>query len=214
MFKWFESRVFWGVVLIVAGAIFLLQNLFGFELGGIFWASMFALAGVFFAAVFLNNRTHWWALIPAFTLWGISATIFAKRYLPLLAEIFGGVLVLLGISLGFLVIYLFDRRNWWAIIPGGVMLALVAAILLENRLGEMEFITVFFLGMGLTFALVALISTPQGRMKWAWIPAGVLVLVALLFSVGAGPLFGYIWPIALILGGLYLIYRTLVLRGG
>jgi len=51
-------------------------------------------------------------------------------------------------------------------------------------------------------------------MRWAWIPAGVLFLMGLVFSIGAGPLFGYAWPIALILGGLYLIYRTLALRGG
>jgi len=214
MFKWFESRVFWGLVLIAAGAIFLLQNLFDLELGGAFWAAMFALGGAFFVALFASNRLHWWALIPGFTLWGIAATIFVERYAPVVAEAFGGILVLLGISLGFLVIYLTDRRNWWSIIPGGVLLALVLALLLEDRLGDSGFITVFFLGMGVTFGLVALIPTPQGRMRWAWIPAGVLFLMGLVFSIGAGPLFGYAWPIALILGGLYLIYRTLALRGG
>ncbi len=214
MFKWFESRVFWGVVLIAAGVIFLLQNLLGLEISGIFWAVIFALAGVFFIGLFLGNRIHWWALIPGFTLWGIAATILVERYIPSLAETFGGVLVLLGISLGFLTVYLFARRHWWSIIPAGVMLALAAAILLEDRLGETGFITVFFLGMGITFGWVALTPTPQGRMNWAWIPAGIMVLMALLFSINAGPLFGYIWPIALILGGLYLIYRTLALGKG
>ena len=71
---------------------------------------------------------------------------------------------------------------------------------------------VFFLGLGLTFAVVALLPTSAGRMAWAWIPAGVLALMGLLLMAAAGNLIGYLWPLVIILAGGFLILRTLLGR--
>jgi hypothetical protein len=68
---------------------------------------------------------------------------------------------------------------------------------------------IFLTGLGLTFALVALVPTPGGRMWWAWIPAGALVAVGLIMTAAAGSIFQYIWPLALIIGGGALIFYTL-----
>jgi len=42
-------------------------------LGGFVWAALFALVGVVFIGVFLQNRENWWAIIPGLTLLGIGA---------------------------------------------------------------------------------------------------------------------------------------------
>jgi len=212
MFKWLESRVVWGSLLILAGVVFLLQNLFNFQLGDLFWGLLFALGGLIFISLFVNNRVHWWSLIPGFTLLGISGTILVNSYLPGLQDILGGLFVLGGIGVAFLAVYLADRRNWWAVIPAGVMLTLAVISMLDNVLGGTASGGLFFLGLALTFVIVALLPTPQGRMNWAWYPAGILAIIGFIVSVAAGNLLGYAWPVILILGGLALIYRTFASR--
>lgn len=209
MVKWLESRILWGSLLILAGVVFLLQNLFNFDIGALFWALLLALGGAVFIIVYINNRAHWWALIPGFTLLGVSATVFLDNYLPMLEGVLGGFFVLGGIGIAFVAVYLSDRRNWWAVIPAGVLLTLATITVVDELLGGFGTGGLFFLGMGLTFALVAILPTPQGRMRWAWYPAAALVVMGLLIAAAAENLIGYLWPAALILGGLVLIYRTI-----
>jgi hypothetical protein len=103
-----------------------------------------------------------------------------NRILPGGTGEWGGSILLGGIALSFLLIYLVNRENWWAIIPGGVLLTLALIISLGSFLGGFEVGGLFFLGIGLTFALVAVIPNPQGSMAWAWIPAGILTVMGLL----------------------------------
>jgi hypothetical protein len=63
--------------------------------------------------------------------------------------------------------------------------------------------------MAITFGVVALIPTPSGRMRWAWIPAGVLFILGVIFFGIAVASFKYIWPAAIIVAGLYILYRAL-----
>lgn len=53
-------------------------------------------------------------------------------------------------------------------------------------------------------------ATIQGRIKWALIPAAVLLVMGLLLGAAAAPLLNYLWPVALILAGLYHVFRTLI----
>ena len=71
---------------------------------------------------------------------------------------------------------------------------------------------VFFLGLAATFGLVSQVSTPEGKMKWALIPAAVLAIMGFLFLLTLGGLMNYVWAVALILGGAFLIWRTLARR--
>ena len=84
MFRWLGNRLFWGILLILGGVVFLLQNLGYFELGDLFWALLFGLGGLFFLSVFFPNRANWWALIPGLTLLSIAVLLVTTRFLPLL----------------------------------------------------------------------------------------------------------------------------------
>jgi hypothetical protein len=68
---------------------------------------------------------------------------------------------------------------------------------------------IFLVGFGITFAVLALIPTPNGRMGWAWIPAGILSVLGFIMSATSGELIQFIWPAALILGGALILYYTL-----
>ena len=207
----FEARVIWGILLIAGGILFLLQN-FGF-LGGMLaflWVLIFGTAGAVFLFVFLTNRAHWWAVIPGFALLSLAALIALDQLVPEIGDAWGGTLFLGGIGLSFWVIYFVNREHWWAIIPGGVMLTLALIAGLASVLEGIETGGVFFLGLGLTFGLLSFVPTPQGRIKWALIPAAVLLVMGLLLGAAAAPLLNYLWPVALILAGLYHVFRTLI----
>ncbi|HEY46344.1 MAG: hypothetical protein AMJ88_13990 [Anaerolineae bacterium SM23_ 63] len=72
-----------------------------------------------FLYVYLSDRTHWWAIIPAYILLAIGVMV---------GLIEGGILddnlvatyVLLSVAIPFFVIYARDRKQWWALIPGGI----------------------------------------------------------------------------------------------
>ena len=211
----FDVRVVGGILLIVCGILVLLQNL-GI-LGGavdLLWVLLFGAGGVVFLSVFLSDRAHWWALIPGFALLSLGAIIALDRFAPAISGAWSGVVFMSGIGLAFWVIYFLDRENWWAVIPGGVLftLGLVAGLFSVPVLGGIETGGVFFLGLGLTFGLLSFLPTPQGRMKWALIPSGVLLVMGLLLMAISASLLRFIGPVALILVGLYFIFRPFVSR--
>jgi hypothetical protein len=173
MFKWLESRVLWGSFLILAGLLFLLQNVFNLPLGGLFWAALLALGGLLFISVYLNNRQHWWALIPGFTLLGVAATVFVNNFF-LYWMISQEVSLSDGIGLAFAAVYLSDRRNWWAIIPAGVMLTLAAISVLDQLLLASIWRPVVP-GPGVDLCPGGALTQPHGQMSgrgtrlWCWL---------------------------------------------
>lgn len=212
MFKWLQSRILWGTILIIGGVLLLLQNLFNIQYGGIFWSIAFFLAALFFMGIYLGNREHWWSLIPGFVLLSISGMFLIEYLVPEFEGDISGFIVLAGIALGFIAVYLADRNNWWAIIPAGVMLTLSVFVLLENLLGGFGGAGIFFLGMGMTFVVLALIPTPEGRMKWAWIPAIILIVIGLILTATTENMLAFIWPVILIILGLFMVGRTFLNR--
>ncbi len=206
--------MFWGIVLIAGGVLFLLENLIGFQLGSLFWSAAFGLGGLLFFSVYLGNRQMWWALIPGGTLLGLALLIGLSAFASGLTNIWGGTIFLGGIGLSFVLVYLASRENWWAMIPAGVLITLAVVAGIGNLVGGMETGGIFFLGLGLTFVLVALLPTPHGQMKWAWIPAVILLGMGVLITAAAGEMIGYLGPAAMILVGGYLILRTFTARGG
>jgi hypothetical protein len=206
--KLWTSRVFWGIMLIAGGILFLIQNLFEIQISGYFWAGIFALAGFTFFAYYASEREAWWALIPGFTLIGLAGMILFGAISNEFAERFGAALFLSFIGLGFVAVFLVNRANWWALIPAGVLVTIGAVTL--GDLGGVDTGGVFFLGLALTFLLVAVAPTPAGPMRWAYIPAGILGVMGLLLLAAAGRFIDLVIPVALIVIGLFLLLKTII----
>jgi hypothetical protein len=206
--------IFWGLLLVLAGGIFLVDTLGIFEIGEVIWGVLLAVGGFAFLSVYASNREHWWALIPGCTLLSVATIIFIGEFVPGGTGDWVGSIVLGGIGLSFVLIYLNNREHWWALIPGGVMVTLAFAIALDNVLAGVEIGGIFLVGLGLTFALIGIVPTPQGQMRWAFIPAAILGIIGLLILVAMTSLINYIWAIALITGGLIILYRAYRTRGG
>jgi hypothetical protein len=204
--KRLDPRIIIGTVLILAGGLGFMQA-FGFlrNASDVFWGLVFLVAGGVFLAMFASSFASggWWAAFPGFVLAGIGVLIL----LPNALSDIGGGIFLGAIGLSFWAVYLTGRDRWWAIIPGGVLFTLaVVSALPSNLIGGVDSGGVFFLGLALTFLLVALLA----GMRWAYWPAGVLgVFGAFLFFQSQIYLLSYIAAAALILVGVFIILRSL-----
>ena len=201
----FDIRTVLGVGLIILGGLLALEKL-GFLHGAssLFWGLVFLAGAAYFLFIFSSSpRNQWWAIIPAMVCLGIGG----QAFLPAGFEVWDGALFLGAIGLAFWIIYVTDRARWWGIIPGGVLLTLAAVSVIGRGEGTgMTTGSIFFLGLALTFLLVALLPNPIGKTYWAYIPAGILALMGLFLSPGLSGLLGYLWPAALILAGLVIIF--------
>jgi signal transduction histidine kinase len=127
--------------------------------------------------------------------------LFGPLQLPFWAFAFG----LLGLI--FLFTFLTDRQQWWALIPGCILLGV--ALLIAND--QNEFITgqqaagLFLFSIGLPFLLIYLVDQ---RMWWALIPGGVLSILALITFVSGGAVSGQVVA-AIMLFGLAAVFAVL-----
>lgn len=217
------SNYFWGGAFLIAGLAFL-SLLFS---GNNWWAAIpgFTLAGlgtlillpesledlggaVFLGSialafwyVYLTDRNgRWWAIIPGGVLTALSLLIFTSAYF----DEYSGAIVLGGIGLTFFVVYLTNMaERWWGLIPGGVLTTLAVMTVAAERFGEFQTAGFFFMGLSLTFLLVAVLA----GMKWAYWPAGALGVMGLLGLGSLLNLANYFWAVALIAIGGFLIVR-------
>jgi hypothetical protein len=204
-------RVVVGVILLILGALFLLQSFDLLPIGGWLWSIPFAIVGIAFLIVLLGGKQNWWAVIPGIILLDLALIIILGEFAPDFNNTYGGTIFLAGMALTFLIVYLFDTNKWWAIIPMGVLATSSAVAALEIG-ATFETGAIFFIGLAGTFALLAILPTGQPRMKWPWIPALVMLAIAALISIGSATALGYIWPAALILAGIFIISRSLIRR--
>ncbi len=201
-----QSRLIWGGILILSGILFLLQELN--ILGNAFqylWLILMAAGAAVFLWIYFTKKEQWWAIIPGLTLLGLSLS-----GLDSLINIFPGPdwtgAVFLGcIGLAFWMVYLRRQDQWWAIIPGGVLLTLAAVAGLEKILDWSE--VIFFLGLAGTFALVGILPNQQDT-RWAFIPAAVLAVLGVALFAPFKSAMLLIWPVALIALGVYILFRN------
>lgn len=206
--KTLANRIFWGVLLILAGIFLLLARLDILRLPvSTIWV-FFALVGIIFIFNFVTNvRQMWWSIIPGLFLVALSMVIGFGENLNLFGIDLTPVFIIGSLGLAFLLIFIVRQDFWWAIIPGGVMVT-IAAITIIPTFASGEFTAaVLFLGLAATFGVLSLVPTPGGRMRWPLIPAGILLGVALIVTAASADLIRFAWPLALVLAGLFILFR-------
>jgi hypothetical protein len=202
-----RARMFWGLALIIMGVLFLAERLGVLPFGLNFGMFLFGVPAALFLLVFVSDRRQGWALIPASVLAGLTFIVFNSEA-HLMRDEQAASLFLFSMAAPFLLIYAFDRRQWWALIPGGVMtvIAFMPALGDSNLSGE--FVGgMFFLGLAAVFALVRLATPGDPRMAWAWWPAAILggfgAFIMLMGTVASQ----FFWPVVLIGLGLLVLAR-------
>lgn len=204
--KRFDPRVVIGTLLILAGGLGFLQA-FGFleNASDVFWGLVFLAAGGIFLFLFAGGFAsgQWWAVIPGLVLAGIGVLIL----LPDSLDNLGGGVFLGAIGLSFWLIYFSGRERWWAIIPGGVLFTLALVSVLPNELfGGVDSGAFFFLGLATTFLLVAILADMSWAF---WPAGALGVFGVFLFFQSQIYLLSYISAAALIGAGIFIVLRSL-----
>jgi hypothetical protein len=170
-------NIFWGIVLIVIGALFLLNELgviMLYNASALFWALAFGAGSLFFLATyFLKSGKEWGWLFPATIFAGIALIIGFDG--TRLGRILDGAPVLLGVAIPFAVAYFQDpQKKQWALIPAWVMTVLTLIILFERFLTGNLVGAIVLYSIALPFLYVYL--TDKTR-QWALIPFTAMVVV-------------------------------------
>jgi hypothetical protein len=205
-----SNQILIGILLVLAGIVFLIQQIFHIPLGGLFVAMFFAAGGIVFLYVVIRDPKKWWAFIPGFTLLGLAALIAGGDLFHQFTNAYGGSMFLGSIALSFLVILITNPSNWWAVIPAGVLATLAVIAGIQNGNGMLQG-GLFFVGVGATFAALGLL--PVGKKeKWPWIPASICFVLGTLIMIGSGAfvdsIFGWIWAAAFLGVGIFLVVRS------
>lgn len=160
-----------------------------------------------FLAVFLLNRANWWALIPGWVLLTIGVMVFLLEE-NLLTDNLVPMYVLSSIGLPFLVVYLMNRANWWALIPAYSLLAVgtMVTLIVYEVLLDFAIPAYIMFAIAIPFLFVFLVNRSQ---RWALIPGGILAALGFGFFTGTD-LGRYVIPAVLVVAGGWLLYQSLI----
>ena len=205
-----RTRNWWALIpgalmLFLALTTLLVDNIGGEWIGSL----LLFLIGLSFFVVYLNNRSHTWALLVAYIMGVLSIAPAMASGGGDTAAYFGPVF-LFAVALPFLILYFRSAEYWWAIIPAGVMttLAVIAGAAIagwirdEAQGGYANAVLMF--GLAATFAVVWL----RHAREWAKVATIILaaVAVASIFFASYTEIF---WPVAIILAGAYLLFSSM-----
>ena len=98
---------------------------------------LLAIALPFFVA-FLFNRSNWGMLIPAYVLLVIGLMV-PLIELGVLNDTLIVTYVLMAIAIPFFVVYILNTKNWWALIPGGILATIGLGFLIAEASVEYIF---------------------------------------------------------------------------
>lgn len=146
-----------------------------------------------FLVVFLRNRDRWWALIPPYVSWAVVGLVWLTTLNNVLDESIVAY-VLPAISLPFLVVFLHNRDQWWALILPYFFLIVLATVGLVGRgiLSRDLIRAPFLVAIAIPF-FVAYARNP--KRSWVLIPGGIIVVIGLAFLVAVGDsLIQYVCP--------------------
>ena len=162
------SSLFWGMILIIAGGIALAQTQGVLtDIKPVVWTVAFAgisvIALVFY---FVSGIRNWGMLFPA-GIFGALAFLLAMASNDVDNPAIAAPLFA-GIGLPFVVAYFLDRaKNWWALIPAGVMAFLTFVLLVVENMGGEIIGTGLFLSLAVVFgAIYCFARAPFGLQLW------------------------------------------------
>jgi hypothetical protein len=175
-----KQNLGWGILLICFGLVAMMDIYF--PVSDWIDLSIFFVGGLITLIIFLMDRSDWTVLIPAYVMLAL-AVIGAVAIWELVEGDLVGTVVLTLVALPFLVVYIRNRENWWAIIPSFILLAIALILFLTSFVGFNDDI----IGPLVLFAIAIPFLVVYFRNKkenwWALIPAYVMIVIGALIGL-------------------------------
>jgi hypothetical protein len=197
-----KQSIIWGGFLVLLGAALLVETFA--DLSTWAWVALLIVAGFIAFGLYLTDRSQLGLLIPAYVPWAIAGLV-ALIELDILRDPFIATYVLIVIALPFLVTFLRQRAQWWALIPAyvllgiGIMVPLIEAEILSDLLVPAYIMFVIAVPFFVIYAR-------NRKQWWALIPGGIMAVIGLSFLV-AETAVEYVGAVALILIGVWILAR-------
>jgi hypothetical protein len=200
-----KGALVWGSLLVILGGMLLVETFV--ELSTWVWVAVLALSGLGILGIFFTDTSVRWVLIPAYVLLAIAG-LAALTEVDFLRGEYVATFVLTVIALPFLMVFLRDRKQWWALIPAYILIAVgvMVGLIGEGILNDLFIPAYVLLSVALPFFVVYVRDTKQW---WALIPGGIIGLVGVSFLLAEGA-FQYIIPALVILVGAWILIRQLI----
>lgn len=197
-----KSGLVWGGLLIVFGVLALLETVT--NLNAWVWVAVLTTGGLVGFSVYAMDRTEKWLLIISYAMLAVAGLL-TFLTLGVLVDSYVATYVLLAIAFPFLVAFLLNRTNWGLLIPFYVLLVIgIMVPLLElGVLNDTLIATYVLLAIAIPFFIVYIRNTKNW---WALIPGGILAVIGIAFLI-AETAVEYIFPAALIVGGILIVVR-------
>lgn len=187
-----------GLALVVLGGLALLGSLPIFRmLPSFIWLLILMLGG---ATVYsaTSLKLPYWQRLVIYVLIGIYATASTGAFAGAAATGF--------IAMAFLLTYMMQPRNWWALIPGGVMSAVTLVILLGAFFPGWQTAPLFMLMLSATFTILYLLPKQRGGQQWARFPALATIIITLIMNDPTGRTPSWLIPLLLIGSGALILW--------
>ena len=202
-----RQGIIWGGLLILFGIALFLEQVNVITAWG--WVSLLAIGGLAVFVVYLTDRSQWGLLIPAYVLVAVAGLVAIATLDVLPGEMIAGY-VLGTIALPFLVVFFWDRQQWWALIPAYVLLAVGAMVVLigENVLDDLWIPAYVMFAIAIPFFVAYFRDMQQW---WALIPGGIMAVIGFSFVIAEASI-QYVSAAVLILAGVAILVRQVLLK--
>jgi len=202
-----KQGLVWGGLLILFGVMALVEAYT--DLTAWTWIVILAAAGLGVFGVYLTDRSDWALLIPAYVLWAVAGLV-ALIELNILRDESIATYVLAAIALPFLVVFLRNCDQWWALIPAYVLLAVgvMVGLIGLGVLDDLLIPSYVMFAIAIPFFVVYVRNTKQW---WALIPGGIMAVIGLSFLIAEAAV-QYVAPVALVLVGVWILVRQFARR--
>jgi hypothetical protein len=117
----------WGSLLIIFGVLLVLEQFT--DLAAWIWVAGLIVAGLVLVGIYLSDRSQRWTLIPAYVLLAVGIMV-GLITAGVLRDMLVPAYVMFAIAIPFFALYVRNRKEWWPLIPGGIMAVIGLSFLL------------------------------------------------------------------------------------
>ena len=196
-----KPRILIGGIVVAVGILLLFQsfNLLEGGAGSIIAAGIWGALGLTALYYFYKSKQFWWGILGFMLVVMMISNLLDIFNMPAVTR---DLITLCGFGCGFIGVYIANKKNWWGVIVSGMMFSVAATIWTQAYAENIPVNGIFFIGLGVTFILLYLLSIKDRQMNWALIPAAIFLLLGAGQSYGLADLLG---PIIILLAGIVVL---------